>query len=911
MEKRLEVAAGILLATADSAAERKRLLSTADDELRWALNPSSVWQGGVLGPDLPGEGAYGQTLPRWRPPGSLTKAERDAVDAAWLGGFRALEPGRRAFLRLRVGSVADAQRLRELGEIDSLLLVPVIEGDERPPDYGWHWPLRVAVGPGAHAPDWLAPVQGSYLHGRIYEATHARAGEHYEVLIVDGDDLTWSTDPAIDGVTASSIVWVTADPATTLGQRRSPFPPLVEVAVNAPPSAWWPTLLHELAHDVPLDAAVEAMVRDNNVEAYVSGPPYGLDITAAAHWFAAVAVYDSELAGFLDDYTMWDWRHESGGASRMVHETRHRRDIRAPFFPLFGRGAAPPEAEPASESEPEAGPLGGLHRARSEAISRAAPPELEPSMAGELPPDARPTHPRRLITRLLDGDTAIKTVLPPERDLTLAVRIAVPEADDIVADAPGPELPKGHGPTVELDVVVRSDSLWGKKQPAPQRISISREHLTQPSTWAAFDLTTPAAGHVVEIEIMLLYKGKPLQAATFVAPVRAKALPGEKPTLTTFALSGPDEPTDDLQPVDVTLDGRGAELTRVDDNDATVLITGVQAILDKIEDRVSRVLGVPDAPSTLDDKRSIDLLITLARIGVELATFLSPLALDGAKSINVLVNPDTRVLPLELVYAGPPPDPKKARLCDHVEHPPDPGTACDKASKTVVCPYAFWGLHRTIARTVAWPAKRTRPAKPSGPLPVQSTLYAATVIADEGAAAPLPTASVFEAAEQVFPPVTRVTSWSAWRKAVKTARPALLVLLGHTMTEGGETNLYIGKKSALSRVDISTADLCAPDSPPPLVLLIACATAALGDPFGTLPGTLTAKGAGAVVGTLSKITGPHGAVAINHLLKSFHDANGESVGTALTSARRSLIAAKVPVGLMLVSHGEIDTKVLL
>ena len=312
-------------------------------------------------------------------------------------------------------------------------------------------------------------------------------------------------------------------------------------------------------------------------------------------------------------------------------------------------------------------------------------------------------------------------------------------------------------------------------------------------------------------------------------------------------------------------------------------------------------------PSTT--RRRVELLITLAGIGTELDTFLAPLDIGDARSINVIVNPDTRVLPLELVYAGPPPLPN-AKLCDHVLNPPPPGQACDKPSTRRVCPYAFWGLHRSIARTIQWKEDRRKKTQPwTTTISASSVLYGATVIADEGASEPLPTADVLAAAQSLFQPVTRVTSWNAWRKAVKSDKPNLLVVLGHTLVEGGSTNLYIGKKSVLARLRISTSVLRADGSPRPLVLLIACATAALGDPFGSLPGTLTAKGAGAVVGTLSKIVGPHGAAATTHLLRAIHDLAGQdaSVGDAVEAARRSLIAERRPIGLILVSHGEMDT----
>jgi hypothetical protein len=319
-----------------------------------------------------------------------------------------------------------------------------------------------------------------------------------------------------------------------------------------------------------------------------------------------------------------------------------------------------------------------------------------------------------------------------------------------------------------------------------------------------------------------------------------------------------------------------------------VLLDQVQKLLDTIEDRVSRVLGVPGAPTSFDDRRVLELVIALAGMGVALGSHLEPLRIGDASSINVVVNPDTRVLPLELVYTGPAPD-KGAQFCAHVRGaPPPPGEACTKASRRRVCPYAFWGLHRSIARTVRWPDRGTRTSQPwTTTLSTARVLYAATEIADEGAAAPLPSDSVLTAAQ------------------------SLLVVLGHTMTEGGDMNLYIGRRSVLSRFRISTSELRADGAPRPLVLLIACATAALGDAFGSLPGTLTAKGAGAVVATLSKMIGPQGAAATSHMLRALHALAGSdaSIGDAVAAARRSLIADGSPIGLVLVSHGEMDTTV--
>ena len=275
-------------------------------------------------------------------------------------------------------------------------------------------------------------------------------------------------------------------------------------------------------------------------------------------------------------------------------------------------------------------------------------------------------------------------------------------------------------------------------------------------------------------------------------------------------MSGPDEPTDELRPVDVTLDGTGADLENCD-TDAKLDLGDVQEMLDRIEERVSRVLGVPGAPDSFDDKddtRAFELLITLARIGTELGTLLRPLEI-GKGSINVIVNESTRVLPLELVYAGP-----------HRSTTPRSATT----SRTLRC---RTGLRQSVAaigvpvcvlgaapldRAHRQGQGRNTAAQPwTSTISASSVLYGATVIADDGASDPLPTASVLAAAQSRFAKVIRVTSWTAWRKAVKRDAPNLLVVLGHL--EGGGTNLYIGEKSVLARWAITTSELHANGHP--------------------------------------------------------------------------------------------------
>ena len=78
--------------------------------------------------------------------------------------------------------------------------------------------------------------------------------------------------------------------------------------------------------------------------------------------------------------------------------------------------------------------------------------------------------------------------------------------------------------------------------------------------------------------------------------------------------------------------------------------------------------------------------------------------------------------------------------------------------------------------------------------------------------------------------------------------------------------------------------------------------------FGGLPAAFAGNGAAAVVATLTKLTGPHGAQAAGAVVQALFDgASGhDRLGAAMTAARRRLVDDGLLVGLLLVSHGEID-----
>jgi hypothetical protein len=556
--------------------------------------------------------------------------------------------------------------------------------------------------------------------------------------------------------------------------------------------------------------------------------------------------------------------------------------------------AEPPGAEAApdrAEAEPE----------QAEAEPDGAQAELDGAGAGPQGPEAGETDPRRLVVEFRDGLRTVRTVLPPQRALTLEVAIAVPARGQAAGAIAVPD-PGAAEDVVVLDVVA-SGSAW----PQPQRAQIAwpvRDH-GQSSTSAVFALTTPASGQAVTIRITLLYRGRPLQQADLVAAVRDMAVPGEHVRVVVRSTSTPPAPTLIATPARLSLDATGSDL-RNTFTGASVPLGGLDGVLDAFEQRISRTLGVDDAPEALSDPRALSLLVDLARQGAGLRDQLAGLGVDGDGAVSLLVQPASRVLPLELVYAGAVPRRTGARLCAHVHTPPPPGQGCDRTSSRVVCPYAFWALNRTVVRTVLLPDGRPR-ALPAS-LDLEPVLLAASDRADFGApAGRRPSELLVEACAQLFGTVDRVTSWTAWRREVASRRPELLVLLAHTEVAGGEATLQIGRSSFLARPDLTAAML----GGSPLVLLVACASAVAGDEFGTLPGTFTARGAAAVVGLLTKLSGSQGGRAAEAVLRALRGAGNNGplgLGAALAAARRDLVGQGLLVGMMLVAHGEVDVK---
>jgi hypothetical protein len=517
---------------------------------------------------------------------------------------------------------------------------------------------------------------------------------------------------------------------------------------------------------------------------------------------------------------------------------------------------------------------------------------------------------RRLIAEATARGKKRETSLLPNAKHSLNVWIAIPQEGDLAADQVFPDQGLPPGELVLLTVHVACEALGLQ---ASQEIKLSMVDRTVPSTVAVFEFRTAGASSLVDIKILVTHRGRPLQEVHFVASVRARPVSADRIRLMTVPLSAHPEPREETTEAQASLEVNGPSLERTGTN-RRVDLSQLRPLLDGISEAASRVLAADDAPEALDQETSRQLLIKLARVGTKLKRFLQPLSIDDAATLSMLVDATTEILPLEIAYDADAPR-EDAVVCQHRAGGSMVGKArmCDNAGADVVCPYGFWGQQRVVARTIRLPEDQAAARRPGlESLSLRPVLYAAATRADDDVPGPIkPTQYLAEQIESLVGAgnVLRVSNWDEWRAAVRDHHPKLLVVLGHTETSSGETILEIGKDSWLHDPDVRSDVLRAEGGAPPLVVLLACSTAVARDPFGGLPAAFTAGGAAAVMATLSKIHGPHGAKAAAAVVQAICEASAghkETVGGALTIARRRLVEQGLLDGLLLVSHGEID-----
>jgi hypothetical protein len=487
--------------------------------------------------------------------------------------------------------------------------------------------------------------------------------------------------------------------------------------------------------------------------------------------------------------------------------------------------------------------------------------------------------------------------------------------------------PEPAEPTADRRLLVRFSA-----SPVQEKEILLPADKAQSSTPATFQLTVPDDSHEVHALIGVYdadQPGRMLQGAVLRGPVVSDIASAQFPTDGMITL--------DVNPV--AADPADAAASRVD---ASVHVSGGNGVAStagdsvpirvpttKLADKVTTIAeDIVDGAQGMaadgndPDEFFRDLLYKLAVHGrslrEEMPELLDP---DGpfanASHIQVIGAGPSDLLPLELVYDGPPPE-EGAHLCPTWREALESGR-CDSCENRDpgdpspdICPLRFWSLSRVIERhaqpdpegSVTMRVQRTRSTTKLPPLRT-------AVVGASAQITPADVQSICNQATSLFGPAHTGANWQDWRLKVGMVRPALLATMPHldTMPNVKVPALELGSTlkahGALENLDVNPQG----DQAGPVVLLIGCNTGATASGLGVFSASFHNHGASVVVSTLGEIITDQAPVVMSTLLDALKEqaaTAGGTVGQAVLHARRALLAQQNVMGLLIVASGDAD-----
>lgn len=297
-----------------------------------------------------------------------------------------------------------------------------------------------------------------------------------------------------------------------------------------------------------------------------------------------------------------------------------------------------------------------------------------------------------------------------------------------------------------------------------------------------------------------------------------------------------------------------------------------------------------------------------------------------------LVPATNTFLPLEYVYAGPPPRPKakvcpnmlgalERGRCEEAVETPFGFEACpNRNDKLFTCPMHFWGFRNLIERSstirlASTPGetsaqKITVPSKnPYGK--VRGMLFAASNKAfkyENDPEARKAERNALITALGKISPVSDAVDWDDWCKKVVT-KPNLLLLIVHSEQFQGAPALEIGDQEFLGYQEISE-DLSGTDSQPQLLVLLGCSAASVNENFQPYPERFCDAGVKIVLAPVATIRGADAVPIAKRIAQIIADCVAKAEPTAfgdfLPVLRRELLRDGHPGVMSIVGFGDGD-----
>jgi hypothetical protein len=392
-------------------------------------------------------------------------------------------------------------------------------------------------------------------------------------------------------------------------------------------------------------------------------------------------------------------------------------------------------------------------------------------------------------------------------------------------------------------------------------------------------------------------------------------------------------------------------LTGISDNHAWLSdLSESETIINKISTKLTDAANQEkDYRGGLENRKNVDLLIELARIGRELyGSIVLGQLMDAANQsdfakleyIQIVSTKIDALAPLEFIYTAPAPE-HQATLCPSIEtvlKEKDVDTRkirmeeliketcqrvdkndvkCKYRAKDHVCPMSFWGLSKVIERHMVTPALASlgyefflQSEKTSfrDKLDISGT----AIIAASTNVKPEMLSLVFSAcANRLGSPPIEAKDWDDWVKLVEDISPHVLLALPHTEGNGEDTTLEINGKT-LASADMTPSYVHKEDEKiSPLVALLGCDTAGTAIDYGGHVKWFRLYGAAVVISTIAKVFGDHAALVAKQLIYGLTREKNrpECLGEIIREIKRNTLIEGPLMALCVVAFGDADWKI--
>lgn len=563
--------------------------------------------------------------------------------------------------------------------------------------------------------------------------------------------------------------------------------------------------------------------------------------------------------------------------------------------------------------------------------TRGGPPDDDGGTRGGLDEDAGPAAPEPMASRRLQG-TVLHDATMNEVDAFVAgaehtIDVSIGRGARIRANADFDEtvFDDTDQDWIKLPVAFRAN---GQSESGELRVPRNQ---ARNSTVVSFPFTAPDSGRVVgRIHVFRPGGRLLLQSATFVGDVVA-TVDAARGHANPFSLDV-DVVAGDL--ADPPPGGEGAALIAdpsgaVTERDGKLVEINVARIASRLADNVHEIETAADRQD-LDPAAIEDTLKKLALTGQEMYTGLKRQLshVIDANPLQIVSLLDGDILPLELMYDGPPLS-SASRMCEtwqealragHCKGCKDGGPDTD-ARPARVCPLRFWSMQKVIERRAAdarGGAYRVGAERSAGRPRLRAFAGAVVGASSRVAANDVDELSQFATATLSVPSEV-AADWDGWRRVIQDRHPELLVAMPHNHALDGNatTALMMGEPAeedaepppatellvgAVARDLVQIGD----DAPGPIVFLLGCNTQFEEGRLASFAGAFRDNGAALTVGTLGKLRADHAPRAARVLLERMITRRGEaqSVGEAMLAARRELLADGMIMALLLVANGD-------